>query len=309
MPLLSFRLLAARLVVLGLGTLAGSGMADAGWRDDIGTFRIGLVAEAGGNRTVAGLSTLKQAYSRALGMPVEIFVARDYAALIDAQASARVEYAAMSAMAYAASWQLCNCVEPVAAPVGADGSIGLRAVVVGRLGALNSVDDIPAHRVAIAGGDGNAVRALVVGRLAVAGSVVTGSEPFFMPARDATEAEAMFASGTVDAIVGWVPAGPDGELAGGTLSRLESLGIPGSELAVIWKSQLLRHGPHTLRAGLDPEVGAVLRAFLVGLKELSPDVYDLLERHHAGGFATVTAQDYSAAVEIVQALAAVQEAE
>ena len=38
-------------------------------------------------RRLPGLSILKQAYARALGIPVEIFVARDYAALIDAQAT------------------------------------------------------------------------------------------------------------------------------------------------------------------------------------------------------------------------------
>jgi len=295
--------------MLGLATMLGSDFASAGWREDMGTFRIGLVAEAGGNRAVTGLSTLKQAYSQALGMPVEIFVARDYAALIDAQASARVDYATMSAMAYAASWQLCGCAEPIAAPLGAGGSVGLRAIVVGRLGKVNSVDDIPGHRLAIAREGGNAVRELVVDHLAVAGAVVTGGEPFLVQAQNAAEAEALFVAGTVDAIVGWVPSNGEADLTGGTSSRLETMGVASSDMAVIWRSELLRHGPHTLRTGLNPEAATILRAFLVGLKDLSPDVYDLLERHHAGGFAPVAAQDYAVAVEIVQSLAGAPEAE
>ena len=65
----------------------------AGWREDMKSFRIGMIAEPGGGQTVTGLATLKQSYERALGIPVDIFVARDYAALIDAQATGRVDYA------------------------------------------------------------------------------------------------------------------------------------------------------------------------------------------------------------------------
>lgn len=49
--------------------------AHADWRDDIGTFRIGIVAEPGAGNTVPGLSALTRAYSMALGMKVEFLVA------------------------------------------------------------------------------------------------------------------------------------------------------------------------------------------------------------------------------------------
>ena len=78
-------------------------------------FRIGLIAQDGAGQAVPGLSVLKQAYARALGIPVEILVARDYAALIDAHAKARVDYAIYSTTAYATTLMLCGCVEPVAA--------------------------------------------------------------------------------------------------------------------------------------------------------------------------------------------------
>ena len=101
------------------------------------SFRIGLIAEPGGGQTVTGLAVLKQAYAQALGIPVEIFVARDYAALIDAQATARVDYAVYSTTAYATAALLCACVEPVAAPVGEDGATGIKAILVTRDGRLS----------------------------------------------------------------------------------------------------------------------------------------------------------------------------
>ena len=77
--------------------------ASADWREDIGTFRVGIVAEPGAGNTIAGLAELNDAFSKALGLKVEFFVARSYAALIDAQASSRIEYAIYSASAYASA--------------------------------------------------------------------------------------------------------------------------------------------------------------------------------------------------------------
>ena len=108
------------------GLLAPAAQSRAGWREDMKSFRIGLIAEPGGGQGVTGLAALKQAYAQALGIPVEIFVARDYAALIDAQATARVDYAVYSTTAYATAALLCACVEPIAAPVGEDGATGIR---------------------------------------------------------------------------------------------------------------------------------------------------------------------------------------
>ncbi|WP_353041397.1 hypothetical protein [Mesorhizobium sp. M1423] len=50
-------------------------LARADWRDDIGTFRIGIVAEPGAGNTVPGLALLTDAYTKALGMKVEFVVA------------------------------------------------------------------------------------------------------------------------------------------------------------------------------------------------------------------------------------------
>ena len=129
------RTLSALALLAGL--LAQTGDSLAGWREDMKTFRIGMIAEPGAGQTVTGLAALKQAYAQALGIPVEIFVARDYAALIDAQATARVDYALYSTTAYATAALLCACVEPVAAPVSDDGATGIKAILVTRDGRLS----------------------------------------------------------------------------------------------------------------------------------------------------------------------------
>jgi phosphonate transport system substrate-binding protein len=112
----------------------------------------------------------------------------------------------------------------------------------------------------------------------------------------------MLIEGTVDAIFGWASEpGKDGaEAAGGTIDRLVSAGLDRSSLAIVWRSQPLRYGPHVLRQGLDAEVRTILVRFLTALRSFQPDVYDLLETDHGGGFVEVGPQDYAAVVEMVR---------
>jgi phosphonate transport system substrate-binding protein len=284
--------------------LSAVSSAVADWRQDMKTFRIGMIADDGAGQTVPGLATLKRAYSQALGLPVEIFVARDYAALIDAQARARVDYAIYSATAYATASLLCSCVEPVVAPVGDEGTTGIVAILVTRDGRLSSLAEIGKHRIAVEPPD--SIAGFLLPRLELAGGSVTltGSEPYLVHADSASAAETMLVDGSVDAIFGWGPAGAEtgADISGGTLDRLVAAGLDGSSLTVVWKSPLLRYGPHALRAGLDGEVRKSLVTFLTNLKGLQPDVYDLLDTHHGGGFVEVGVGDYSSAVHMVKQL-------
>jgi phosphonate transport system substrate-binding protein len=279
-----------------------SSPAHAGWREDMKTFRVGMIARQDAGQAVPGLSVLKRSYSMALGIPVEMFVARDYAALIDAQATGRVDYAIFSTTAYATAQLLCACVEPVVAPVGDDGTIGIAAVLVTRDGRLPGLAAMAGHRVAIAPQDSLAGSMLAEFDLAGHKIGLTGTEPYLVRAESASAAEAMLVEGSVDAIFGWAPEpGKEGpEVAGGTIERLVSAGLDRSSLEIVWRSQPLRYGPHALRQGLDAEVRTILVRFLTSLKSFQPDVYDLLETGHGGGFVEVGLRDYAAAVDMVR---------
>jgi phosphonate transport system substrate-binding protein len=294
---------ATQFAALLASLLAPPAAGHAGWRDDMKSFRIGLIAEPGASQSVAGLAALKQAYAQALGIPVEIFVARDYAALIDAQATARIDYAVYSTTAYATAALLCACVEPVSAPVGEDGATGIKAILVTRDGRLSKPSEISVHRVAIAELDSIAGFALPRLELAAGQATLSGSEPFVVRAESASAAEAMLVEGSVDAIFGWLPANADVELPGGTLARLEAAGLDRASLSAVWKSPLLRYGPHALRSGLGAELRLTLVAFLTELKRSQPDIYDLLEPHRGGGLAEVRADDYAMAIDMVRSLA------
>jgi len=281
---------------------AASWPAHADWRDDIGTFRVGIVAEPGGGNTIPGLARLTDAFANALGMKVEFVVARDYAALIEAQASGRVQYAVYSALAYATASERCGCVEPLVAPVDADGAVGIRSVLVTRDGRLPDLAAMASHRIAIApaGNVGGAL--LPMAALSAEGVRIAQDSPFLTRAASATAAEAMLSGGEADGLFGWEPAGADGQPthSGGTVARLEVAGMQGASLRVLWTSGLLRYGPHAVRSDLDPEAKRRLTVFLTNLKSQTPDVYDLLESTHSGGFTPAAPGDYAMALAIVR---------
>lgn len=273
--------------------------AHADWRQDIGTFRIGVVAEPGGGDTVQGLATIEDAYTKALGMPVDVVVAESYEALIEAQMASRVHYAVYSATAYAAASLRCDCVEPLAAPSGEDGSAGIRSVLVSHDGRLKSLEDMAKGRIALGPADNIAARLLPLAALAGEGVVLTGSEPFFIAAATPSETESLLADGSVDALFGWQPSSGEG----GTLARLETAGLDRARLTVVWRSGILRYGPHAVRKDLNSEARRRLLAFLTTLKD-RPDIYDLIEPHRPGGFRPVSAEDYALAFAIARFAAA-----
>lgn len=290
--------------LLASGAMAAAlllpGTAFAGWREELGTFRIGIAAQPGAGETVQGVSRIKDAFSQVLAMPVEVFVARDLAALIEAQAASRVESAVYPVTAYAVAQRLCECVEPIVAPVGADGSTGLRAVLVGRAGKATALDKLAGIRIAVPPSDAVAGNLLAMGGLAAASINLPESGATIVEASGSSSAEAMFVDGSVDALIGWEPALPGAEdPPGGTRARLVAAGIDPATLVTLWRSEPLRYGPHALRTGLDPEVRRLLVPFLTGMLDVMPDVYELLETQHGGGFRPVTQDDYASAIDMI----------
>ncbi|WP_274630483.1 phosphate/phosphite/phosphonate ABC transporter substrate-binding protein [Arvimicrobium flavum] len=283
-------------------------MAQSTWQEQIGTFRIGLVTEPGGDNAIEGLPALRKAYALALGVPVEFFVASDYRALIEAQASGRSHYGIYSASAYAAAALSCDCVSPLVAPTGSSGAVGIRSVLIARAGSMSAMSDISRHRVAVGGPDDVTGFLMPLAAMRREGVASTGGEAFLIRTASAEEAQARLLAGEVDAMFGWIETGVGKRPmeGSGTLEQLAAAGAGEGAFRVIWTSDLLRYGPHAIGKHLDPEVRRRLVPFLVGLKDSDPELFGKLERHHAGGFSSVKEADYETALELVRDMAGLE---
>lgn len=243
-------------------------------------FRIGLLAERGFDRGVAALDRLKHVYSQALGMPVEILVARDYPALIEAHVAGRVDYAVYSAMAYAVAWRMCGCVEPIAAPVSADDDTGLAAVLY-----LHG-DSMP-----------DTADTLVAQGATLVSSLYRAAHPGqHLTEQPAGQAEAAFVTGEAEAYLGWAPAGGARTERGGSMARFEAAGL---DVTVGWQSDPVRFGPHTVRKDIAAATRSRLLDLLGGLHEADPVAYDAIERRLSGGFRPASHADYQPVIDLL----------
>lgn len=288
-----------RLALLLALSLTGNALA-ADWRKEIGTFRVGMVRA--GAPTQEGLDALRKSLSAALGMPVDFFIAKDFAMLVDAQASSRIEYAIYSATAYATAQQLCDCVEPLAAAVDVDEAAGIRTVLIGRADKVSRLSDLPTVRLAIPSDDSMSGWLAPLALLSGEGIKLGSAAQSVLRTETTAETESAFISGQVDALLGWERATLDDDALpeGGTIDRLRRAGVDPAGLDILWRSPLIRYGPHTVRKSIAPEAKAILTTYLLGLHAADPQAYDLLSGGHGGGFVAVDDKAYAAAKDVVR---------
>ncbi len=291
------------LAIFFLVAVFGGSSAKADWRKETGTFRIGLVDMPG--RDYRDLKPVEDYFSAALGMPVKIFIARDYAALIDAHVSARIEYAAYSALAYATALHLCQCIVPLAAPQSVDGVAGTRSVLLLHANTLSGDQGNRPLRVAVAEED--SLVANVLPRVSVdSGSIlIAGKKPELVPHESMNEAIRSFLENRTDGLFGWVPITGDGleAASGGTIEALEQRGMKRDDIRVAWSSGNLLNGPHAIRKNVPDDIRELLSRLLSDLHSKKPEVESLLEPVSQGGFSAVSNDGYRPAIFLVDHLA------
>lgn len=303
---LNFQISIAVVAGMALLSIIPASTQEADWRKELGTLKIGMVAANAPD--AAGLAALRRAYSAALSLPVDFFIARDFAMLVDAQASSRVDYAVYSATAYATAVELCECIEPIAATVDIDGAVGVRSILIANTQKANSLSDIPNVVLAVPPADSIPGWQAPLWLLKNNGLALKGDEPFLLNAGSAVDAELAFVSGQASALIGWERVLPDGDglEQGGTRDRLRRAGVDLGQTEILWRSPTIRFGPHAVLKSLDGNAKTALRQYLINLHGSDPQAYDLLSGGHGGGFTPVGDSEYSGIRQIVQEAAAAQ---
>ncbi|KXF79033.1 hypothetical protein ATN84_04630 [Paramesorhizobium deserti] len=301
LSVLSARALSRTIFLGAIAILGFSSPAEADWRKEMGRFRIGVAAPRVAELNPAEISKLKSAYATALGVPVDLVVLPDIPALIDAQATERIDYAMETSAAYAAAYLACECVEPLVAPVGTDGSLGIRSILLVRPGV--DAKDLKNAEIALPSDTAKAASLVPVSTYMLSGKEADAAHDKFINAGSLEKAEKLFASGKIDGFFGWVPAnGAEKQPQGGTLARLSEQGLGQDSYRIAWESSLLRYGPHAVRANLAPDAKLILRRFLVSLSTSDPETYDLIDRVHGGGFVAVGTHDYRLPLKMLSAI-------
>lgn len=261
---------------------------DAGWRDQIGTFKVGLVVQSG--QPLPDRDLIRAAFSAKLAMPVEVVVARDYPGLIDAQASGRVDYAVYSSLAYAVIAQYCQCVAPLVLPVGSQsGSID------GRITGQRII--IRQHRDPISSGGKTRLIAAQDTQSFQAWDFVRGEEGFpadleIVSAATHAEARTLFADRKADTLLDWEFVSDDQK---GIASEASLAGGEG------WRSKtVLPLGVHAVRKTIPAEARTLLLALMGNRDDGSENLYEQLEPVHNFSFKAAAEADVAPALILVE---------
>ena len=223
--------------------------------------------------------------------------------MINALSSARIEYAVLSSTAYALTWVLCECVEPIALPSSKDNTDSYRSVLISRPGGPDSPEEIRNSPVGALAEDSIGGYALAVYLLRQEGFDITADDigiKFKSGAEFAVEA---FMQGEFNTLIGW--SSMSGDLATGysrgTFSRIAELnGGTAEGYKIIWQSPPIPHHPHAIRKSLDGEAKRILRDLLFAMYADDPIAYDSVEPVYGGGFVPARHGNFSTLVDFVK---------
>ncbi|PTW62699.1 phosphonate transport system substrate-binding protein [Breoghania corrubedonensis] len=279
---------------------AGAGLSEppqTDWRSQVRSLRIGVLSPGGEERELTMAEPFRAHMQETLGLPVKLVPARDMRALIDAIVNGRVDYARMSASAFASGWALCRCLEPLAAPQAADGTRDYRAIAVARTSvAINRLGDLKGKRVIFS--EPGSVSGYMVPIAVLRGQGIDTAHYFSAQnhAEGPQTAIAAMLRGDYDAAFAWSSlAGERGEgYSLGPLRRMVAQGrLDMDAIRIIWQSDPIPHPPQVVRANLPEDLKSLIRAALFDLLAAEPEAYDATEPAFSGGFVAVTRDSYT----------------
>jgi len=278
--------------------------AKADWRDDLGTFRLGIVSQGNSASTVARVEPFRLAVQETLGVNVSVIPFSNLLSLISAHSDGRIEQAILPATAYAATWQACECVEPLAVTKAFDQSSEIRSIIVVRNdSAITSPSALAGKKIMALSENSLASYGYPKFALAVSGTDLSAQNTEFVFAETARDAIVRFLAGEGDALFGWTSRVGDAAAgySRGSLKRLAELNEGTTNgYRTIWASEPIPHRVHSIKKSLNGEAKTLLRDLMFGLNENDPIVYDAIEPIYSGGFAAIKQSAFNSLVEYVK---------
>jgi phosphonate transport system substrate-binding protein len=270
------------------------------WRAEIGIFKFGMVRGWSSDMSEPTLKRFEASLSKALGLPVQVMVFERFATLIDAHAQTRVDAAIYSPVGFATAQLACECLTTIAASTGADGSTGLRSVVLAQSKADDTSNNLD-ERIGVVGDASE----MLVADLGLSRSYDQKAISFV----DIEAAGRALLSGEIEAIAAFVPArnNSSAETSDLETNYIASLGSAiGAELKVQQQLRYWHYGPVTVRRALSAEAAPLISAWLAQIDTADPVLHGLLADGLTGPFRAVSPSDYSGSVATIQQMVAAQ---
>lgn len=258
---------------LRLGVIVG---ADESTRERIEAFRVAL-------EDIADL-------------PVALFMMPTMGEAIEAVSSGRIDYIRLSPSAYAATYQLCSCVEPLVTAGPDDFPARFYAILIAqRRDKSTTLADLKGARLAVGSSQSVAGYRVPLANLAADGINVRDHFKSLVEVQNPVEGIRAVLDQRVQASLGWSSLAGESKngFTSGTLNDYyRSGGRDFDDLEIVWRSPPIPYSAHTVRSDLPDTLKRRLRAGLMDLRREQPAAFLAIEPDLPGGFEPVVHGDY-----------------
>jgi phosphonate transport system substrate-binding protein len=269
----------------------------ADWRNDIGTFKIGLVRGWSSDMSRLALGRVEKTFAKALGAPVKVVVFERFTSLMDAQADGRIDLAAYSARAFATVRLMCECLDALATPATVAGDTGQIAILAGDASKVSSLAAIGSAKLGRVTTAPIATQEMLRGALMIGGKPVTGKEEFWVDYPDYSAAILAYQNNEIDGVIipiatSFATIADAGKTELGLLSEVND-GNGSRQATALWRSSFWPYGPIAVRNNLASEAKDILLRTLEQMDVTEPLAHATLSEGLSGPFRKTDSAGYA----------------
>jgi len=292
-------------LVMGATALTATSALAQDWRADMPAFRVGLLGGENEADRLRNNECFRVALEEALGIPVELYPAADYAGVMQGLLAEQLDFATLGASGYAGIYmQDPEAVEPLFVGSEADGSTGYVAMMYVRADSdIETLEDMEGRSLAYA--DPNSTSGYLVPQFELAQQGITDGY-FSQTGFGGGHEQAVIAvlNGQYDAGVTWTSGQgehSEGYTRGNFRTMVNNGLVDMNDLRVIWTSGIIPNGPAVIRSGMPEEARQIVYDYLLTQHETDRECYTAFSMGEGQGWVPVDHAFYEGVITMREA--------
>lgn len=269
-------------LLAGATALTPLAAAAQDWREEVPVFRIGLLGGENEADRLRDHECQRVYLEEALGVPVELYPASDYAGVLQGLLAGQLEFAGLGSSGYAGIvLQDPDAVQPLYTTMQIDGSLGYYSVMYTRADSgIESLADMEGHSLAFA--DPNSTSGYLVPSYELVNEEGLDLETYFSETGFGgghEQAVVAVLQGQYDAGVTWTSGVGDisqGYSRGNLRSMVDRGMLDMDEIQIIWQSNLITNGPRVIRTDVPEELKTLVMGAMMRLQTEDRACYDAI---------------------------------
>lgn len=268
------------------------------WRTQFRELRLGISSSENERDAIARHQPFAQYMERALGVPLKVYRATDYAGVVEAMRNNHVEFARMGPANYALAHRVLGArVAPVAKVIDNEGQVGYFAVLFVKA-------DSPAQNLAdlrgksVAWADPNSTSGFAFPTYYLRREVGDLERYFSRTGFSGSHEQSVIAvlNGGFDAAATFWSSPTVGNVA-----RMENKGmIPRGAVRNVWQSPLIPNSPVVVRADLPDALKADFVRVLMAMPQADAEAWGAFSANQGKGLARAKHEDYLDVIAVVE---------